>query len=248
MHEKVTYHIFLREAKKPASSPYTYIYYPITYPLSYALFKLGFTANGISVLSVLTSILGAYVIFREYLVTGIALFLLSYLFDFCDGNVARIHYKYLGLSRTEDSKKRGALLENFYANISYFLFFISLGYYFTLTQASIIYFIAGALAIGSKLIKRYTALHICFINRTPGLSFGHEERAGGKPFYQKGLMSHIKYFFTRVFDSARMYYLSFLIVAILFKPILPLFFIAYALLVILLSITKIVLTFWRVEA
>ena len=194
MSEKITYAVFLREARKPSATPFTYIYYPITYPLSYLLFKLGFSANGISLLSIIVSFLGAITIIYGYFISGVTLFLISYLLDFCDGNVARIHYKYLKLSRSEASGKRGYMYESLYANISYFLFFFSLGYYFYFTEGEkLIYFILPVFTVGIKIISRYMALYVSMLNNK-GVSQKAVEKSADILFASRSFFNHIKFF------------------------------------------------------
>lgn len=239
---RITYKTFLENCKKPTAPLYTYIYFPLIHPLSFLLFKLGFTANGISILSILTSVVGAYFIFKLNLLLGLILFLISYLFDFCDGNVARIHYRYLKIARSDISRKLGLLLENLNANISYFLFFLSIGYYFFITTGNVAYLILTIAAYGIKIIVRYTVLHVCLLNRSS--NEGRLDKASSEIF-KKGLLNEIKYFFTRVVDSARLYYLLFLFVLLIFPEFILYFVITYFILIFILNFIKLIITLIR---
>lgn len=255
MNKHISYSLFLANCKKDVSRTriyYTYFYHQITYPLSYILYRLSFTANAISILGIFVSLVGGVLIFLDRPILGTVFFLVSYLLDCCDGNVARIHYGHEKRPRGE-SQSLGMLLENFYPNVSYPLFYISLGtYLFHLTGA--IFFVWIAVVAGIvKLVTRYTVLHASHINKpekkqetTTGsvLSVSQEALVGqtNKEIHSTGSLDEIKYFIVRVLDSARLYYVIFLVVLIAFPAWLPKIFVGYMTLIIILNVIKTLIT------
>jgi len=238
---KISYKEFLANCKKappPSKIYYTYIYHELTYPLSFLLFKLGISPNAINLLGLFTGILGGIFIFFLHPITGTALLLLSYLFDCCDGNVARIQYRYLG-RQVGESHKQGMLFENLYPNITYFLFFVGLGYYFFTTTENFLYLMFGMFAYAMKIITRYTVLHMSMLNRQVGPE-GLPQKE--KNIFQTSWINEFKYFVVRVVDCARMYYVAFLVIFIFFPDLAPLFFVLYMALIFILNFIKLVIT------
>lgn len=238
---KVTYRVFLDNCKKkPPRIYYTYIYHQLTYPISFILFKLGFSANQISALGIIISIAGGFFIFKGNIILGITLFLLSYLLDCCDGNVARIRYGYLG-EEAGSKKTLGLLLENLYPNISYFLFFTSLGYHFFLVTENVLYLLLGIFAYAMKAITRYTVLHISLLNKKV---YGGEGQREDKVF-KTDIANEVKYFFTRVMDNARLYYISFLLIVVFLPSFFLEFFVFYTVSIFLMNAFKLISTLIR---
>lgn len=101
-----------------AESPLDYCFY---FPLSDFLLKplhcLGFTPNGITYLSIITSIISSYLLHKNKILYSIILLHISYLFDSIDGKFAR---KY---NMTSDF---GMKLDIVSDNITYFILFIVL--------------------------------------------------------------------------------------------------------------------------
>jgi len=240
MAEKIDYKTFLQFAKKKNAALFTYIYHPISYPFSFILFKLGFSANAVSIFGILLSILGGVLISNGKLLPGLIIFLLSYILDFCDGNIARIYRDYLKITNPE-KQKLGLLLENLYANVSYFFFFISLGYYFYLQTGNINFLLFAVFTYGIKIISRYTSLHVCIVNKEEVRSI---EGSEGKIF-KSSAANKIKFFFTRLVDNARLYYISFILAYLIIPNQLASFFLAYAGVVLIINAIKINLTLIR---
>lgn len=72
------------------------IYRPASFPLSAGLIKLGFSANQVTLLSLVT-LLVAVVLFwtgdQSLMVLGALSYMLAFILDFADGNIARYHKK-----------------------------------------------------------------------------------------------------------------------------------------------------------
>ena len=241
MNQSISYKEFLAHCKKDVSRTriyYTYLYHEVTYPLSYLLYRLSFTANAISIVGIGISCIGGVMIFMHRPILGTSLFLFSYLLDCCDGNVARIHYGYEGRPRGT-TQSLGMLLENFYPNISYPLFFISLGAYIFYQSGSMLSLWIAIFASVIKLVTRYTVLHASHLRRSNVASEGAHTN---KEVYSAGHWNELKYFIVRVVDSARMYYVVFLIVFLALPHQLQYVFITYMFLVIALNSIKIIMT------
>lgn len=239
---KLTYREYLRHCKKvPPRIYYTWPYHQIAYPLSYVLFLLGFSANAVSFLAILVSAIGAYYIFQMNLLAGLLVFFVSYLLDCSDGNIARVRYGRLG-EVAGDKQKLGLLLENLYTNASFFLFFISLGHYFAVVEGNLGFLWLAITAAGVKMISRYATLHVNVL-RSSRQEDGKEERVD--QLFTLGFMNEIKFFFARVVNSARLYYLAFLLVFLLWPQVLVGFFVWYFSLIVFLSFVKLFLVFIR---
>jgi hypothetical protein len=234
----ISYKTFLANCKKDIPRTrvyYTYVYHQVTYPLSYLLYRLSFTANSISILGIIISLVGGVLIFMDWPILGTFLFLFSYLLDCCDGNVARIHYGLEGRPRG-DSQSLGMLLENFYPNVSYPLFFISIGTYI-FHQSGLLFFVWIAVAASViKLVNRYTVLHASHMRRAEAVKEGRETN---REVFTSGWSNELKYFVVRVLDSARLYYVIFLAVLIIFPTFLSYVFVTYMVLIIFLNTLKI---------
>ena len=242
MNRHISYKEFLAHCRKDVSRTriyYTYFYHQATYPLSYLLYRLGFTANGVSIVGISISLAGGALIFIGWPILGTSLFLFSYLLDCCDGNIARIHYGYLGNQRSTKTLSLGMLLENFYPNISYPLFFIALGVYLYQKTGSLLPVWIAVAASVIKLVNRYTVLHASHLRKADVRSEG---ASTNKEIYSSGFSDEIKYFLTRVLDSARMYYVAFLAILV-FAPVAIIYaFTAYMSIIVVLNGLKIIRT------
>ncbi len=228
---------FLDHCRKPNAPFFTYIYFPITFPLSYIFFRLHFSANLISILGIYMSIIGGAVILMGHLLWGIVVILLSYILDFCDGNVARMRYGHLGYSRAP--QKLGLMLENLYANVSYAFFFVPIGWYLFIETEQVVILFLSVGAYLSKIISRYTIMHVCLLNRKDGT----EQTVQG--ILKDGNPNRIKYFITNIFDNARCYFISSVAVILFFPGLFSLFFSAYCVAIIVINLTKLHLTLIR---
>lgn len=234
------YKTFLLFAKKKSAVRFTYIYYPISYPLSFILFKLGLSANAVSILGIILSIIGGVFIFSGCILSGLLFLLVSYILDFCDGNIARVYRNHLHIVDAE-KQKLGLLLENLYANVSYFIFFISLGFYFFTQTNDIRVFLLAVFTYCVKIINRYTSLHVCVVNKEIVRSIEGRD----SHIFKSSTVDNIKFFFTRIVDNARFYYISFIVAFLFFPDIFLYYFILYAGLVLLMNTVKIFLTLKR---
>ncbi len=230
---------FLRYARKEKYPLIVKLYLPFTFPLSYVLHVLGFTANGVSWLGVALSIVGGAWIAYGALIPGLLVILFSYLLDFCDGNIARVHYGYYKRPQG-DTQKLGHLLENLYANISYLFFFLPVGFYVYTETGEVLYLLLAVAAYTVKLIARYTVLHVCFLNRKDGI-----EKEGERTLFETQEANTIKYLLTRVIDTARVYFVSAILVAIVVPQWFSIFFAGYCVFVVLLNSIKLGLTLYR---
>ena len=121
--------------------------------LTYIFLKLNFSANIITLISILVTLLGSLLIILGgigNIVLGLFCFWLFYLLDFCDGEVARYN---------NSNSLSGHFFElnaHYVVNI---LFFCSLAITFYLYTENIFYFIFGVLGlVGDVLIKLKDAI------------------------------------------------------------------------------------------
>lgn len=234
----VSFREFVRLCKKPHAPFFTYMYFPLTFPLSYIFFRLHFTANAISILGIVLAVIGGGLIFYGWLLAGLVTILLSYILDFCDGNVARMHYQYLGRSR--EPQKLGLLLENLYANISYFFFFVPVGYWLYVETGEILFLLLAMGAYSAKLINRYTIMHVDSLNKKEKTWQEKEQ-----PVFSSDAGNKVKYAVVRIIDNARMYFISSILVFLIAPAIFPYFFGAYTIFTLTLNLVKLNLTLVR---
>ena len=140
----------------------------------------------------------------------------------------------------------GLLLENLYTNASTFLFFISLGYYFTAIENNFGYLWLAVTAAGIKLITRYTILHMNIL-RNPETKKSDSEEGDGQLF-RPGFLNETKFFFVRVANSARLYFVAFLLVFLLWPRELASVFVWYFSFIIVLSFAKLFLVLARKQS
>jgi hypothetical protein len=104
-----------------------------------------------------------------------------------------------------------------------------------------LFFISLAVCTGFvKLITRYTVLHASHLNKPRIPEDGAPPT--NKELYSQGFFNEFKYFTTRVLDSARLYYVAFLIALFVIPGIISQFFVLYMLLILFLNATKLMLT------
>ena len=239
---RLSFKEFLKYATKPNAPTYTKMYWPISQPLSYFLYSIGFTPNAVSFTTLGTGIIGGVLLFFDFLIPGLVMLLISYIFDFCDGNVARVYFGHYKVPQGAQVTL-GVLIENLYANVSYAFLFLGLGYYFFVHTGNPQYFFFGTLAYVIKLISRYTVLHLSLINRKESI----KNELLNKPnlLFATTTANKVKYVFTNIIDNARVYFLSFLIVALFFEQYLIPFFVLYMTYVLLINFAKLSLTLIR---
>jgi len=106
-------------------------------------------------------------------------------------------------------KNRGALIENFNSNISFFLLYCSLGYYFSVTLNNLLFFVFAFCVFGVKMIVRYTAWQESSLfqdylkSKAPGKEFMEQ--------YKSSLKNKIKFFIRKSVFSANFYYVVYLL-------------------------------------
>lgn len=168
---------------------------------------------------------------------GLIFFMISYLFDFCDGNAARIVMRTRG--QTERERKMGILIETVNTNVSLFFFFFSLAVYLGDSSG---YRIGrfGFIIFGAKMVMRYGMYQASRLSETVS-SINQPSSAPVLKYSKTWWKEHIKFFLRKSFFSANFYYPVYLL-AFLFLPswkeVMYLFFI-YGILDILFSIVRI---------
>jgi len=153
---KISYKEYIEKAQKSTPQLYfDYLYRKLSHPITFLALRCGLTPNILSCLSIILSLIGGVVVFIGYPISGLIIFIFGYIFDFCDGNAARVVIKTTGMP--EEKKKFGLLIENFNTNTSLLAMYFSLGYYFSLSSHSFWPLLLGFLVFGLKMTTRYTA-------------------------------------------------------------------------------------------
>ena len=116
--------------------------------ISILLFKIGITANMLTLLGFLLAIVaGAFIVF-DYLVLGSIFLLISRIFDMLDGAMARI---------SKTTSLFGAFLDSTLDRISEFLIFSSILIYYLINDSNnIIPIILCITSIGTSFLVSYT--------------------------------------------------------------------------------------------
>lgn len=197
-------------------------YRKISHPISFVLVRCGATPMLISVLSFFFAIFAGIFFVFQYPFLGIGCFVISYLFDFCDGNVARVFIKTVGLTDTQ--QKQGELIETLNTNISLVAMYVGIGMLCTKMYMSPYYLLYAAVVLGIKLSSRYLV-------RTAYDTFRGNQQSvrPGAEFmkrYQSSSFIKMKFFFTKSFFSANFYYIIYLFAFL--TPHVAIIFILYA--------------------
>lgn len=212
---------------------FDYIYRAISHPVTYVALRFGLRPNHLTAISIGASVVaGIFSVIRpDLIVVTMGIFVFSYLFDFCDGNAARVFIKKNLLSEVD--KMRGLLFENLNTNISLLAMYIGLGVHFMVVSATIPYFdpvLVGLFAwfvFGIKMISRYSLRqgYVAFKKYKTSLAPGKAMMEK----YKTSRVAQIKFFLTKSFFSANFYYALYLFVFLLLSREVSLyFFIVYA--------------------
>ena len=222
---KISYQEYLQNAHKNTPQVYfDYIYRKLSHPLSYLFIRLNITPNQIALSQTFLYIYGAFLVIQNYIILGIIIFMISYLLDFCDGNVARAVIKYKGIP--EVTKKKGMILEPMNTNVFLLSFYFSLGYYLWNQTGEIYLFVLAFLTLGTKMVMRYTE------NNASGMFMNDQERVESlknvKKKYHSSVINKIKFLLRKSLFAANFYLVVYLIVFIFFPSYAWLVFIVYA--------------------
>lgn len=219
----ISFSQYLAYAYKATPQVYfDYIYRKISHVLTYPFIYIGFTPMMFSLTSTILSVLAGICMGIGYVGSGIVLFIFSYLFDFCDGNAARVYIHTKGL--TANQRKQGELIETTNTNIALISLYIGLGVYLTISTEHVGYIVLASIVMGVKLTARY-------LIRTWFDTFKDTQQTikPGKQMMQAYAHSpivKIKFFMTKCIFSANFYY-SIYGVSVLVGH-LPIVFIIYA--------------------
>jgi len=143
------------------------LYRPISFPLSTLLIRLGFTANQVTSLSLMTLVLAAGLFLmgeREYLIWGAFSYALAFILDFADGNIARFH---------NCPNYFGKLIDGFVDTLSCILF-IAVAYGNTLAGLNLIPDVIE-MAIGitttfAVLVTHYFRMRVAYFLKESGVT------------------------------------------------------------------------------
>lgn len=239
---QLTYKEFLNYCKKNTPQVYfDYYYRKLSYPLSYLFIRLNITPNQIAITQTVLYLLGAIVIYRGYVVYGLLIFMLSYLLDFCDGNVARAWLKISSLPEVTISK--GLLLENLNTNFALFMMYGALGFYLTEQSTHLYFLILAFLVFGIKMISRYTSHQAYPFFQALQKDIITIDNLNVK--YQESFVVKVKFFLRKSFFSANFYYVVYLISFTFFPLQAAIIFISYAVLDGALSLLRLVMIFMK---
>jgi hypothetical protein len=244
----LTFKEFFKHGRKPNAPTFTKMYWPIAQPLSYLLFRLGMSPNGVSLLNGFIALLAIPFFLNGNIIAATGLLLLSYIIDFCDGNIARVWIGHLGIPLVGKRLRLGLTLENFNANISYAVLFLGMGYYLFVSTGEVGYFFLATIAYVMKLISRYTVLHVTLLNKKPSASdvvCDEISKGSNALFDVQSRMHKIKYTLTSIIDNARVYFISYFLMALFAPQLIPILFKVYMLYVFVINFTKICLTLIR---
>ncbi|MBI3190488.1 CDP-alcohol phosphatidyltransferase family protein [archaeon] len=118
--------------------------------------RIGFTPNSLTFLTLISGILAAYAIYTGHFLYGIILILLSGVFDFFDGSVAR------AMNRTT---KIGAMLDSVVDKIT------ELSIYFGIALYNPVLFFPASLAMVMFMLSSYISKHAGAIGAKSGGGF-----------------------------------------------------------------------------
>jgi hypothetical protein len=220
---------------------FDYILRKVSHPVSYGFLILRVSPNQVGVMSTIFSVVAGCIIVSGYPTYGFLVFLISYLFDFCDGNIARVIVAIEGIP--EVRKRKGLLLESLNTNISLLVLYISLGIYFSLTTGNILFVVFAFFVFGIKIISRYSIAQ--------GSSIFKDFYQKDKKFknvnerFSNSITNKIKFFISKTFFSLN-FYLPIYLFSFVFIPIyVQHVFILYAFLDVVVSISRLLRVFFR---
>ncbi|KKW42372.1 MAG: CDP-alcohol phosphatidyltransferase [Candidatus Magasanikbacteria bacterium GW2011_GWA2_56_11] len=197
---KLTYADYIQWAQKNTPQRYfDWLYRKVSHPVSFIFLRAGVSPTTITVASIILAVAAGAVLGAGYPVAGFLVFGVSYLLDFCDGNVARVVTRVQGMSERE--KERGFILEGFNTNTALFSLYLGLGFYLSTVQSNGIFLLIGFLVFGAKLIARYTVAQ----------AYAPAKTGPGAALRFSGL-GQVKFFLSKCLFSANFYYVVYLVV------------------------------------
>jgi hypothetical protein len=214
----------IKSAKGTPQVYFDYFYRAVSHPVSYIFLRLGVSPNQISYTSILLAIVAGMLICFSHPLLGMVVFMVSYLLDFCDGNVARVIMASGGMSQAQ--KNNGSLLENLNTNIALLSFYASVGYIISVSNSDILYLLFAFLVFGLKMVTRYGAAQVSSLYRDQ-----LKQLAPGKEFmeeYKNSLKVKFRFFLRKSFFSANFYYVVYFVSFLLFTEKVGWFFVFYA--------------------
>jgi CDP-diacylglycerol--glycerol-3-phosphate 3-phosphatidyltransferase len=118
--------------------------------------RIGFTPNSLTFLTLISGILAAYAIYAGYFLYGVILILLSGVFDFLDGSVARAVNKVT---------RFGAMLDSVVDKVT------ELAIYFAIALYDPVLFLPASLAMSMFMLSSYVSKHAVSIGAKGGGGF-----------------------------------------------------------------------------
>lgn len=198
MPTKISYNQYRGYAAKGTPQVYFDKFYRwVSHPITFLGMRFGATPNFFTACSFLCTVVGGGLVIRGFAEYGLLVMVFGYVFDFCDGNAARVIIKTSGLSKTY--QLRGSLLESVNTNVYITVLYGALGWYF-FTQIGSPEMLAFAFGVAAlKIISRYTVRHAyeLFRNTMQLVQPGDEMMRK----YAMSFSARIKFFITKSFFS-----------------------------------------------
>ena len=213
------------------------LYLPIANWLSYFFVRIGVTANQLTYTSISLGIVAGLVIASGNIIPGLLIFMVSYLFDFCDGLVARYVIRTSGMPKAD--MQRGKLMENVNSNVVYLMMYVSLGYALAVQSGDMRLALVGVVAYGMKMILRYTNMHAAILYPSATSHVSAQET------YTQSSVNKVKFFLSKCFFAANFYFPMYLAIFVLIPMYATQVFVAYALADIAVSLVRFLRTFFR---
>ncbi len=216
---KITYQNFIACVKKETPQMgFDYMYRTISYPISFLFFRLGFSPNFISVISIIILCIAPLLFFVYSPLLGFLFFIASYLLDFCDGNVARVIERKKIFERSSQSKTFGNLLENLNTNVSSIIFPLTMSLYVYVQSPSYWTLLVGVILTNITMLYRYTKMHSYLLTQS---TFGLKTQQDRDAYFL------IKNFFSKSAFNPSTYYIVFLCVYIAVPKLFIICYILY---------------------
>lgn len=154
---QISYKEYIDKSFKNTPQVYfDYFYRRLSHPITFVLLRLGLTPNNFSLISIVLSVLGGIILMLGWPLAGLLVLISGYVFDFCDGNAARVVMK-TAAGMAEKKQKYGLLIENFNTNISLLMMYAGLGFYFISLTKNYWPLLLGFMIFGIKMAVRYSA-------------------------------------------------------------------------------------------
>lgn len=235
----ISYKEFRSVVKKPTPQMgFDYLYRLFSYPISYILNQLHFTANGVSIVSIIITILSGIILVTYSPIVGLSGLIVAYILDFCDGNIARFSEHIRPNSRTSRSRIVGIILENLNTNISTITFVSALGLYISYSTGSMYSVLISILYISVFFLYRYTYMHYQSLVKV------HSELNNAILFKNS---FYFKSFLSKALFNVSTYYLFFLLVLLFWEKNTQVLFISYITLATIYFLLRFIGLFFRMR-